>query len=93
MMKNKHKKAIDTIMDWFDFSKVHQTMVALEWKWASAENGIPTEPEIREMARKLMEDAINQKVSIGTGGFRVRYDKKDNFISLSFVISEWDEIF
>ena len=93
MMKNKHKKAIDKIMDWFDFSKVHRTMVALEWKWASAEDGIPTEPEIRETARKLMEDAIKDKVSIGTGGFRVHYDKKDDFISLSFVISEWDETF
>ena len=77
----------------FDFSKVHRTMVALEWKWASAEDGIPTEPEIRETARRLMEDAINKKVSIGTGGFRVHYDKKDDFISLSFVISEWDETF
>ncbi len=93
MMKNKHKKAIDKIMDWFDFSKVHRTMVALEWKWASAEDGIPTEPEIREMARRLMEDSINQKVSIGTGGFRVHYNKKDDFISLSFVISEWEESF
>ena len=93
MMQNKHKKAIDKIMDWFDFSKVHRTMVALEWKWVSAEDGIPTEPEIREMARKLMEDSINQKVSIGTGGFRVHYNKKDDFISLSFVISEWDETF
>ena len=92
-MKDKHKKAIDKIMDWFDFTKVHQTMVALEWKWASAEDGIPTEPEIREMARRLMEDAINQKVSIGTGGFRVHYDKKDDMITLSFVISEWYETF
>jgi hypothetical protein len=93
MMKNKHKKAIDKIMDWFDFTKVHQTMVALEWKWASAEDGIPTEPEIREMARRLMEDSINQKVSIGTGGFRVHYNKKDDMITLSFVISEWYETF
>jgi hypothetical protein len=93
MMKNKHKKAIDKIMDWFDFTKVHQTMVALEWKWISAEDGIPTEPEIREMARRLMEDSINQKVSIGTGGFRVHYDKKDDMITLSFVISEWYETF
>jgi hypothetical protein len=93
MMKNKHKKAIDKIMDWFDFTKVHQTMVALEWKWVSAEDGIPTEPEIREMARRLMEDSINQKVSIGTGGFRVHYDKKDDMITLSFVISEWYETF
>ena len=92
-MKDKHKKAIDKIMDWFDFSKVHQTMVALEWKWVSAEDGIPTEPEIRETARRLMEDAIKDKISIATGGFRVHYDKKDDFISLSFVISEWDETF
>lgn len=92
-MKKKHKKAIDKIMDWFDFSKVHQTMVALNSKWVSAEDGVPTEPEIREMARKLMEDAINQKVSIARGGFRVHYDKKDDFISLSFVISEWEESF
>ena len=45
------------------------------------------------MARRLMEDAINQKVSIGTGGFRVHYDKKDDMITLSFVISEWYETF
>lgn len=31
-MKKKQQKAIDKIMDWFDFSKVHRTMVALEWK-------------------------------------------------------------
>ena len=92
-MKDKHKKAIDKIMDWFDFSKVHQTMVALEWKWVSAEDGIPTEPEIRETARRLMEDAIKDKISIATGGFRVHYDKKDDFISLSFVVSEWNETF
>ena len=92
-MKKKQQKAIDKIMDWFDFSKVHQTMVALEWKLSSAEDGIPTEPEIRETARRLMEDAINKKVSIGTGGFRVHYDKKDDMITLSFVISEWYETF
>ena len=92
-MKKKQQKAIDKIMDWFDFSKVHQTMVSLEWKWVSAEDGVPTEPEIRETARRLMEDAIKDKISIATGGFRVHYDKKDDFISLSFVISEWDETF
>ena len=92
-MKKKQQKAIDKIMDWFDFTKVHRTMVALEWKWVSAEDGIPTEPEIRETARRLMEDAIKDKISIATGGFRVHYDKKDDFISLSFVISEWDETF
>ena len=92
-MKKKQQKAIDKIMDWFDFSKVHQTMVALNWKWVSAEDGIPTEPEIRETARRLMEDAIKDKISIATGGFRVHYDKKDDFISLSFVISEWEESF
>jgi len=37
--------------------------------------------------------AINQKVNIGTGGFRVHYDKKDDMITLSFVISEWYETF
>ena len=86
-MKNKHKKAIDKIMDWFDFSKVHRTMVALEWKWASAEDGIPTEPEIREMARRLMEDAINQKVSIGTGGFRVHSEITNDKVIISSFLS------
>ena len=40
-MKKKEQKSLDEIMDWFDFEKVAKTTEALNWKWVSAEDGVP----------------------------------------------------
>ena len=32
-MTEEQRKAIDNIMDWFDFERVHKTMKALRWEW------------------------------------------------------------
>lgn len=91
-MKEKHKKAIDEIMDWFDFERVAKVMEFLNWKWVSAEDGVPSIGEIKKSARRLLKEAIKNKTSIATGGFKVTYIPKDDYILLEFVLSEFDVI-
>jgi len=88
-MTEKQQNAIDEIMDWFDFEKVAKVMSFLEWKWISAEEGVPSVSEIRQEARKLLKQAIEQKTTIGTGGFKVTYFN-DDYIKLEFIIEEMD---
>lgn len=69
---------MDEIMDSFDFDKVNKMMCAVDWKWASSEEGIPDQYELRKEARRLMKQAIIGEDS-GTGGFRAWVtDGKDN---------------
>ena len=91
-MTEEQRKAIDNIMDWFDFEKVHKTMKALRWEWVGAEEKIPCQGEIRERARQLLTEAIQSEMSIGTGGLRVTYIPVEGFLKLEFVVSEWDAL-
>jgi len=91
-MTEEQRKAIDNIMDWFDFEKVHKTMKALRWEWVGAEEKIPCQGEIRERARQLLTEAIQTEMSIGTGGFQVTYIPVEGFLKLEFVVSEWDAL-
>jgi hypothetical protein len=61
----------------------------LEWKWISAEEGVPSVGEIRQQARKLLKQVIEQKTTIATGGLRVTY-YNDDYIKLEFIIEEMD---
>jgi hypothetical protein len=88
-MTEKQQNAIDEIMDWFDFEKVAKVMSFLEWKWISAEEGVPSVGEIRQQARKLLKQVIEQKTTIATGGLRVTY-YNDDYIKLEFIIEEMD---
>lgn len=92
---------INTIMDWFDFERVHTVMTALDWKWFNSGNHVPLIGEIRGFARDLIRDCVdgmihNQKAeySIKCGGFSVRtykelYDEKV-YIELTFEVATWD---
>jgi hypothetical protein len=91
-MTEEQRKAVDNIMDWFDFEKVHKTMKALRWEWIGAEEKIPCQGEIRERARQLLTDAIQSEMSIGSGGLQVTYVPDEGFIKLEFVVSEWDAL-
>lgn len=91
-MTDEQRKALDNIMDWFDFDKVYKTMKALRWQWLGAEEGIPCIGEIREKARELLTQAIEQENSVGTGGFQVTYLPAEGFLKLEFVVSEWDAL-
>jgi hypothetical protein len=91
-MKEKHQEAIDEIMDWFDFERVVKVMEFLNWKWITAEEGVPSIGEIKKTARRLLKEAIKKKTSIATGGFKVTYLPKEDFLHLEFVISEFDVV-
>lgn len=87
---------IDNIMDNFDFNRVAKCMEVLEWKWCDVE-GIPTEPDIRKSARKLLnnikEEFTSNRYSIAAGGFVVTawYNKgKLDDMELLFYIASWD---
>ncbi len=60
-MTEEQRKAVDNIMDWFDFERVHRTMKALRWGWVGAEEKIPCQGEIRERAREMLTQAIESK--------------------------------
>ena len=91
-MTEEQRKAVDNIMDWFDFEKVHKTMRALRWEWVGAEEKIPCQGEIREKARQMLTQAIETEMSIGSGGLQVTYIPVERFLKLEFVVSEWDAL-
>jgi len=93
-MTQKQQDAIDGIMDNFKFEQVRQVMELLNWEWVAAEEGIPTLPELRQEARRLLKMAFKEKTDVSTGGFHVRYDSDADggeFIQLMFAVEEWYE--
>ena len=92
MMLQSH---IDEVMDEFDFSKVQKVMEFLRWEWASAEEGVPREAELRKKVRFLMEQCYQQSLKYqkdwgtGTGGFNVRYFYDDAFFEVDFCLTQW----
>lgn len=76
------EKAINTIIENFDFVKVHTAMEALDWGWATYQIA-PTIDELKEHATELLnkcyEKAIKEKTDyfISCGGFIVnaKYNK------------------
>jgi hypothetical protein len=84
--------AIDTIMDEFDFAKVHKMMTAVDWRWARCDGFVPNEWDIRKMARQQLRDAATSESGfISSGGFESR--RYDWGMSLKFVGADWDAEF
>lgn len=88
---------IDNIMDNFDFGRVAKCMEVLEWRWCDVE-GIPQEPDIRKLARKLLkqvpETFRKEEYYTGTGGLYVRawYENMELVLmELTFVVADWRE--
>jgi hypothetical protein len=93
-MTPKQQDAIDGIMDYFNFEKVLKVMELLDWKWVATEEGIPTVPELRQEARRLLKMSFKEKTDVSTGGFHVRYESDadgSEFIQLIFAVEEWYE--
>lgn len=36
MTKERAQQHLDSIMDWFEFEKVHKAMTALDWVWVES---------------------------------------------------------
>jgi len=82
-----HQEKIDDVMDWFEFEKVEKAMVALDWQWRTAAEGIPTVQELRREARKRLREAIQSGYS-STGGFTATYSH--GVLKLAFIIEGWE---
>ena len=82
------KKQITKLMERFDFEKVHNHMVATDWKWSSCE-GVPTMDQIKETALQLLHYFEIGTLRLGTGGLSVRTDACKG-ASLSFDVSHSD---
>lgn len=55
-------KMVDEIMESFNFDKVYKAMVALDWKWACSEEGVPTIKELKETAEYLLRGAAEYRL-------------------------------
>ena len=68
------RKIKDEIFETIDFEKIHNHMVNVGWVWTSS-GGVPTIDELKKTLEKLIYEAIDNKTTISTGGFTVRYNE------------------
>ena len=82
-MKSK-QEIIDEVMDYLDFEKIHNTMIALNLQWWNID-GVPEIYQIRQFLRKLLNELIDENLKeIQCGGFRVR--KEHEVIIVTFEV-------
>lgn len=89
---------VETVMDRFDFERVHTAMRFLDWKWAHPKDGlkVPNLSKIKETAQRLLNqvalaamNAPEQEHVRATGGFWASADGTG--LWLKFVLTDWDE--
>lgn len=84
-------KRIEEILNEFDFRSVRRVMVLLNWTWASVD-GIPTEKDLRNRARYLLQEVSKSKYQRNaTGGFVAERDDDDGALSLYFYVDYVEE--
>ena len=86
-MDAKNWEAIEYVLDYFDFDKVHNVMYYLNWTWHDIE-GVPMVGDLRKLARRLLNE-VKVGGFISTGGFEVRHPE-EGLYSLSFVLTDMD---
>ena len=95
------QKAIDNIIENFNWEKVHKTMVALDWKWWDNENASPSTGALFRCAVDLLhyvyDEAIENRCdySVRTGGFRAQAIVDDETkeiieLRLAFEVCSWE---
>jgi hypothetical protein len=90
-----HDTKIKYILDHFNFIKVQDAMIALNWKWQHLNDPedqtsrVPTIERMKETAHYLLFKAATDKERYwATGGFQsIRY--MDGDIELKFVVAEY----
>jgi hypothetical protein len=91
-----HALKIKYILDHFNFAKVQEAMVALNWVWQHMDDPddqtmrVPTIERMKQTAARLLHNAAtNKERYFATGGFHAqRYEEGD--IALQFIIAEYD---
>lgn len=93
------QKAIDDIVDNFNWEKVHKTMEALDWTWHDSEDETPTIGMLFRCAVGLLHDAYDgaerfkANYSARTGGFHARaiVDEGEIYeLRLTFEVTSWE---
>ena len=87
------EKMVSEVMEKFDFDKVHNVMVYLDWRW-QIDNGVRTVPSsyrLMKQAESLLWEVMQYYPdtgfhSLGTGGFMASLD--DGSLSLQFILEE-----
>ena len=81
---------INDAVDRLDTSAIRKAMVALDWRWTSAEDGIPSEYEVRKSARKLCGYVKKYGGMCASGGLKAEtYDDGEmQGISIVFELTE-----
>ena len=97
-ISDSEKKRLTDIMDNFDFEKVHNVMILMDWKvFDTGDVRIPSVEELKNRAYGLVHDCIlygirkNKNYEVGTGGLKVIYNKIDDVMNLLFFITESDD--
>lgn len=86
---------IDTVLERFDFEKVHRVMQLLDWKWGNLglELRVPTAQEIKCSAYGLMLEARRLDSNVSSGGLEAywvtQFDGKRR-IGLRFILEYRD---
>jgi hypothetical protein len=91
-----HALKIKYILDNFNFAKVQEAMVALNWVWQHMDDPddqtmrVPTIERMKRTAAHLLHSVATSKERyFATGGFHAqRYEYGD--LSLQFIVAEYD---
>lgn len=84
---------MDSVIDHFDFCRVHKVMTLLDWKWANADgsSSVPSVLRMKGSVRRLMRLAMKHwepgTEGTASGGFQVRFDPGDAEHEPSFSVS------
>ncbi len=92
-MKKWQKKAIEEIMNEFDFNKVRNVMVFLNWSWS--EKTPPSIKSLRDHANRSLTDVCEEADNknfyfIEGGGFKTMIFPQAKRLSLEFVVTDWE---
>jgi hypothetical protein len=101
-----YRDSIDTVMDNFDFGRVHTVMVATNWLWHRRGGSMddyyrPEVSDLRKRAREQLRETVDEMQSrklkefaINCGGFRTHAWQEDEnakvYVQLEFVVESWD---
>jgi hypothetical protein len=90
-MVDNYEKQLTQILDNFDFGRVHEAMLAMEWKWGG---DIPGYHSLMKCAEGLLRDAVKYApksdtdwVEISTGGFTAQ--NRNGRLLLMFCIADY----
>lgn len=98
MLTDKHYETIMDCLDEFDFSRVHEVMMHLNWTYSDCKD-VPTVEYLRKQARgyliRAVTEALQSKTEYitGTGGFRYEaklYEGNFLWLRMAFEIESWD---